>query len=168
MLRQTHIIYVYIRIVRFGNRHRFIPETEMVDTVRALSYRKKRFAVVSLYPHDQNIFAVPLDRSRIQRGIDTDTLHHIRISLRIQVVTPMQRDVSGGHDRMNVTVVNAVTELLLFIFKVQQSVVLLFQRFEPRVVTSHIFLSFFISTHFPIYIPKRDGTAYPQNRSTEG
>ena len=86
---ESHIIDVGSRnnILRHGDR--LIPETEVVNTIRTLCYGKEALAVSTLYTNNEEILTIPLDGTRIERSIHHDALHEIRITLLIEVVTPL-------------------------------------------------------------------------------
>ena len=86
---ESHIIDVGSRnnILRHGDR--LIPETEVVNTIRTFCYGKETLAVGTLHTYNEEILAVPLDGTRIERSIHHDALHEMRITLLIEVVTPL-------------------------------------------------------------------------------
>ena len=49
---ESHVVNVHVRIVRFRHDDRFVPETKIVNAVRAFGDGEKGFAVGSLYPYD--------------------------------------------------------------------------------------------------------------------
>ena len=88
---QTHVIYICGRLTVFRHRDRTVPETEVIDSVRALSHSEEGLAVSSLYAHHKDIFTVPLDGSGIECRMDAEALHKIWIGLLIEIVTPEKR-----------------------------------------------------------------------------
>ena len=86
---ESHIIDVGSRnnILRHGDR--LIPETEVVNTIRTLCYGKETLAVSTLNTNNEEILTIPLDGTRIERSIHHDALHEIRITLLVEVVTPL-------------------------------------------------------------------------------
>ena len=74
MCSKSHIIHIGCRLTILRHCDRTVPELEVVDTVRALSYCKERLTVSSLDAHYKHILAVPLDGARIECGIDAETL----------------------------------------------------------------------------------------------
>ena len=106
---QTHVVYVCRRLAIFRHSDRTVPETEIVHTVRTFCHSKERLAVSTLDTHHENILSVPLDRTRIECGMDAETLHEVRIRLLVHVIPPEQRSMVSGKDRESVALIDAVS-----------------------------------------------------------
>ncbi len=85
----THIIDIGGRYHIVGHRDGLVPEAEVVDTIGRLGHSEERLTVGSLHAHYQAVFPLPLDSTRIQRGIHHDALHQVGIILLAEVITPL-------------------------------------------------------------------------------
>ena len=83
MLRQTHVIDICLFRAGIRQKNRVIPETETVDSVVALRHAEERLSVIPLDARHQIIFSVQLDRSGVHHGVDAETLHKVRIGVRV-------------------------------------------------------------------------------------
>ena len=117
---QAHIIDIGSRHDILRHSDRLIPETEVVDTVRTLSHSEETLAVGSFHTYHEQILAIPLDGTRVERSIHHDALHQVWITLLIEVVTPLQRSMLCCQNRVLVLLVDAVAPLYRFVLAAQQ------------------------------------------------
>ena len=127
MLCQSHIINVSCRhhIIRHGDG--FLPEAEVVDTIRALCHCKVALTVSTLHTHHQTVLALPFDSACVQRGITHNTLHQVRVVVLIKVVLPLQGHVLRCYHGILVFLVNPVPPLQGFVLLGQQLLVMFSQ-----------------------------------------
>ena len=93
---KTHIVDVGIGFIGLRQGYWAIPETEIIDTIRTFGNGKERFTIGSLNPHNQQVFAVPLNSSRVECGVNTNAFHKKRVRFGIQVETPVQWSMVAG------------------------------------------------------------------------
>ncbi len=86
---------------------------EAVHTVVALRHCKERLAVRAFYADNQIILAIQADRAGIQRCIDAEALHEMRICLRVHIILPEQRYHLPRHHRIDPAVQNAVVKTVI-------------------------------------------------------
>ena len=135
---ESHIIDIgsWNHILRHGDR--FIPETEVIDTVRTLSYSKEALAVGTLHTYNEEILTVPLDGTRVQRSIHHDALHQIWVALLIEVVAPLQWSMFCGEDRILILLIDTIAPLYWFILAAQQFLVMSTESLHFVLKCSHI------------------------------
>jgi hypothetical protein len=92
----------------FGDHAGFIEEAETVDAVGRPRHREETLAVPALDADAERDAAVPFDRARVERGVYAEAFEQERIGGRIEVVAPLQRDVGGGDDGVDVAFIDAV------------------------------------------------------------
>src|SRR5690606_26024627 len=109
---QTHVINVGVRTVGFGQGDGVIPKAKVVDAVGTFGNSKKGFAINTFNAHRQNVTAVPVKRASIKCGVDALTLHQERVGLLVKIITPENRCVSSGQNRIFKTGVNPVAGFL--------------------------------------------------------
>ena len=124
MSGESHIIDIGSRNHILWHGDRLIPETEVIYTVRTLSYSEEALAVGTLHTYNEEILAVPLDGTRVQRSIHHNALHQIWVALLIEVVTPLQWSMFCSEDRILILLVDTVTPLYRFILAAQQFLVM--------------------------------------------
>src|SRR5690554_6507579 len=112
MSSQTHVVDIGVRTVSFRQGDRVIPKAEVIDAVGAFGNSKKGFAVNTFNAHGKNVPAVPVKRSGIKGCMDALTLHQERIGFFVEVITPEDRCMGSRQDRIFITGINAVADLL--------------------------------------------------------
>ncbi len=108
VLRQAHVVDIGVGIFGLRQDDGLRPETKAVDAVFALGDGEEGFTVIAFDTDDNDKLLLPLHRSRIECGVDTQPLLHEGIGLRIKIVTPGQRYVVGGDDGMLPAMIDAV------------------------------------------------------------
>ncbi len=116
MSGKAHIINVRCRNNIFRHRHRIIPKTEIIYSVRTLCNGKERFTVSTFHAYHQQILSVPFDGTGIHGCIHADTLHQIRIRLLIQIITPEYRRMGSSQHRMFITGNNTISTFHRIVF----------------------------------------------------
>src|SRR5687768_3664623 len=96
VLNKSHVVHVRIRSLCLRKIERIIPEIKIIDAIIAFRNCEKRFAVLSFYSCDKNIFFSKLYRAGIKYSIDPETLHQIWITCFIEIILPEQRRVFGS------------------------------------------------------------------------
>ena len=140
MADEAHVINVRVRLVRFRQQHRLVPELKPVHARLALGDGEKRFAVHALGADDEHNVLAPLHRADIERGVDTEPFQKQRIGLGIQIVAPFQRDVLGGDDRIFPPLKPAVVKAGVHgVAPFQQCGMALLQGFQILLECSHNF-----------------------------
>ena len=138
MRRKAHIINIGSRNHIFGHRNRIIPKTEIVNAIRTLGHRKKRFTVGTFHTYYQQVLAVPFNCSGIQCSVHTDTLHQIRVGFRIQIITPENRSMGSRQYRILITGENTVTVFQRHILAGNQFIVIIKQSIQLLFKCNHI------------------------------
>ena len=105
---KAHIIHIGSGLSPLGHRDGTRPEGEIVHAVGTFGHGKERLAVGSFYTHHQHILVFPLDGAGIKGGVNAETLHQVRVAVRIEVVAPLQRSMVGRQDGILVTLVHTV------------------------------------------------------------
>ena len=105
---ETHVVDVGGRVAIFRHRYRTGPETEVVHSVRALGHSEERFPVGALNPDEQDVFISKLDGSGIEGRMDAEPLHQVRISLLMEIISPLQRSVVSCQDRVLITFIDTI------------------------------------------------------------
>ena len=120
MLCQSHIIDV--RFFRTGilELNRVVAETEAVDTVVRLGDTEKRFPVVALDPGCEAVFPAEFNGARIEDRVDAQSLLEVRIRLRIQIISPCERNMFPCQNRVPVAAENAVVFVRLLVLSLKQ------------------------------------------------
>ena len=103
MLCQPDIVHVGVRIIRFGHHDRIVPESEVVDPVRALCHRKEGLPVQALDTRYQDVSVSELHGTRIEDGVDSHPLEQERVRLAVQIEAPEVRRVICRQGRIAVT-----------------------------------------------------------------
>ena len=85
---QAHVIDIRRRLAIVRKGDRTVPETEVVDAVRALGHGKERLAVGRFNADTKQVFVAPFDRTGVKGGMDAEPLQQERIRLLIQVISP--------------------------------------------------------------------------------
>jgi len=116
VLSQPHIVDIGLLRAGIRQQNGLFPEVEALHRAVALCHAEEALAVVALNAGDQIILAVQLDGTGIEHSVDAQTLHEVRIRLRVQVEPPAQRDGFAGQHRVFPPVVDAVVEIGLFVF----------------------------------------------------
>ena len=129
MCRQPHVVDVSSRFAIVRHGHGTVPETEMIHTVRAFGHREEGFSVCAFHPDYQDITAVPFDGSGIERSMDAETFHQIRICLHVQVIPPRKRRMVSCQNGVFVPFINTVAFHRL-VFLVYEGFMLSFQPLE--------------------------------------
>lgn len=88
-----------------------------LDTVQSLpcpeAFRsgngEERLAMNSLYANHKEDLAIELDGTRVERGIHADAFHEIRIRVVVQVISPEDLGVPGRHNRICISLVDAIS-----------------------------------------------------------
>ena len=142
MLRDAHIVDVGGRHLIVGHGDGLVPEAEIVDAVGTLCHGKERLAVGTLHPHDNHIFALPLDGATVERGIHHDALHEIGVVALAQIVSPGERCVLGSDDRVLILGIDAVSPFTRDIWAGEQLLVAVDQRLETGFEVVHFFRIF--------------------------
>ena len=108
MLCDAHVVDVRGRNHVFGHRDWFIPEAEVIDTVRAFGHGKERLTVGALHTAYQQVTAIQFDGSCIQYGVYHDALHQEGVVLFREVVLPLQWRMLSRQYGIAVLLVDAV------------------------------------------------------------
>ena len=116
VLRNTHVIDISGRIYSsfrrvgrsFWHGDGLWPETEVVHSVRTLSYSKERLSVGSLHTDDEHILAIPFHGTSVERGVHHDTLHEEGIILLAEVIAPFQWGMVGSENGIDIFLIDAV------------------------------------------------------------
>ena len=152
MSGESHIIDIGSRNYILWHGDRLIPETEVIYTVRTLSYSEEALAVGTLHTYNEEILAVPLDGTRIESSIHHDTLHQIWVTLLIEVVSPLQWSMFCGEDWVLIFLVDTVAPLYRFILAAQQFLVMSTESLHFFLKCSHniSILLFYLFTFLPL------------------
>jgi len=95
----THVIEVGLS-GDFRNIEWLVPETEVVDAVFGFANREKALPVVAFGPDDHVHFAVPVEGTGIEGGIDSHPFHEEGIGFRVEIVAPFGRHVPVSYHRI--------------------------------------------------------------------
>jgi hypothetical protein len=72
----------------FGHGHRIVPETEIINTVRAFRDSKKRFPVIPFNTGGKKVFTIKFHCTCIKRSMNANPFHEVGICPGIQIVLP--------------------------------------------------------------------------------
>ena len=112
MLCETHVIDIGggDGVLRHGDGLR--PEAEVVDAVRTFSHGEETLAVGTLDTYNEQVLAVKLYGSAVERGVHHDALLQVGVVLLVEVIAPFQRSVLGCEDWILIACVDAVSPFL--------------------------------------------------------
>ena len=126
MLCQTHIINIRLLWAGIRKPHRIIPETEAIDTAFTLCYCKKGLAVISFYSRHQIVFPIQVNGSGVHHRIHPKTLHEIRVGIRIQIISPVNRRMFPCQNRIDIPVKDSIVKITFLILLFNQLILFCF------------------------------------------
>ena len=124
MLHQPHVVDVDVRVARLGQDDGIIPEPEALGATLALGDREEALAVNALDASHQVNRPVQLDRAGVERAVDSQPLHQVRVRPVVQVVAPEDRRVLGREHRVLEPVEEAVAPVHDRVVAMDQGLVL--------------------------------------------
>ena len=127
MTGEPHVVNIYFLRIQILQLNRIFREPEAVCTISAFGYGKEGFPVAPFDPGDQTVFVVMIDGARVEDRVDAQPLLKIRIGLRVQIISPGERNMISCQDRIFISVKNSVIEICFPIPAGQQAFLLRFQ-----------------------------------------
>ena len=113
MLGQAHIVDVGFLGAGVGQLNGLVPKAEALHGGVAFRHAEKALAVVALDAGYQIILAVQLDGTRVEHGVDAQTLDKIGVGFGVKVKAPFQRDHLAGQHGVLPAVIDAVVKILV-------------------------------------------------------
>src|SRR5581483_10248529 len=101
---EPHVIDVDIRLGGLRQADRVVPETPVIDTVRAFGHREERFSVHALDTSDHQVAALVLDGAGVEYGVDSEALEQLRVRRLFQIIAPENRRVRCRQYRVAIAV----------------------------------------------------------------
>ena len=111
MTGEPHVIDIYFLRIQILQLNRIFRESETVCTIPAFGNGKKGFPVAPFDPGDQTVFVVMIDGTRVEDRVDAQPLLKIRIGLRVQIISPGERNMITCQDRIFISVKDPVIEI---------------------------------------------------------
>ena len=93
MAGEPHIINIRLFRIHVFQFNGILREAKAVDAVIAFGYTKKGFPVISFDPGSQAVFVIKINSPGVENCVDAQPLFEIGIGLRIQIISPGERNM---------------------------------------------------------------------------
>ena len=135
VLGQPHVVNIRCRIIRLRDAQRNPAEAEPVNARAAFRQPEKTLPVHPLDSRNQIKSAIQIDRAGVESGIDTKPLEKPGIRRGIKIVSPKDRRVGLGQNRVSVAVKDAILPARVnFVWSGKEGLVPIQKLLEPFTV----------------------------------